>query len=284
MILRTEIDIPRRQPFTINHDDEIVMLGSCFTDNVGRRLDRDGFAVTYNPMGTLYNPASIYNAIHLALANEEERKLIIRQDNDEKWHCLNFAARYLYSSYEELHTDINQHLDSLGESIRKCSTIFITLGTAYVFRIGKEGIVGNCHKFPGCCFERTLLTLDESTEWIKKTIEIIGGQKNIIFTISPIRHTADGFHGNQLSKATLLLAVDNALGCTEAFYFPSYEIILDDLRDYRFYADDMKHPSEVAVDYIYEIFMKYYMTPATIEVAIRARKEFKRSQHRQIIN
>lgn len=283
MDLRTEIDIPRHQPFTIGHGEGIAMLGSCFTDNIGERLECDGFDVTYNPMGTLYNPASVYNALNLALTPRDARKLIIRQDAEGKWHCLNFAARYLYSSCEEMLDDIHTQLDKLGEYIISCRTVFITLGTAYVFRMEGEGIVGNCHKFPSRCFVRERMNVEESTDWIKKTIQLLGERKNIVFTVSPIRHTADGLHGNQLSKATLQLAIDNALQGTGAHYFPSYEIVLDDLRDYRFYAEDMKHPSKVAVDYIYEMLMKYYMTPATIEAARKARKEHKQSQHRRLL-
>ncbi len=283
MELRTEIDTPVKQPFTIGHGERIVMLGSCFTDNIGQRLECDGFDVTYNPMGTLYNPASVYNAIYLALADKEERRLIVRQDAEGKWHCLNFAARYLYPSLDDMLADIHTQLDKLGEDIRLCRTIFLTFGTAYVFRMEGEGIVGNCHKFPAGNFERVRMTVEEAADWIKKMICLLGEQKNIVFTVSPIRHTADGLHGNQLSKATLQLAIDKALQGSSAHYFPSYEIVLDDLRDYRFYADDMKHPSKVAVDYIYETMMKYYMPPTTIDAAKRARKEYRRSQHRPLI-
>lgn len=284
MELRTEIDIPRSQPFTLGHGDGILMLGSCFTDNIGQRLERDGFDVTYNPMGTLYNPASICNILELALTPPADRKLIIRQDNEGGWHCLNFACRHIYDTKEEMTADINRQLDNMAVRLSQSATVIITLGTAHVFDIGEDGIVGNCHKFPPDCFERRRLTVHEATEWIRKAISMIGQGKNIVFTISPIRHTSDGLHGNQLSKSTLLLAVDNALHERGTYYFPAYEIVLDDLRDYRFYADDMKHPSNVAVDYIYEMFMKYYMTPSTIADAIRARKEYRRSQHRQIIN
>lgn len=283
MELRTEIDIPRSRPFTLGHADRIIMLGSCFTDNVGQRLECDGFDVTYNPMGTLYNPASIFNTLELALCTETDRRLIARQDTGGKWHCLNFAGRRLYDTKEEMTADINRQLDLTADKLRQSSTIIITLGTAYVFDIGEEGIVGNCHKFPAGCFERRRLTVDEAAEWLKKIIYLAGDSRNILFTISPIRHTADGLHGNQLSKSTLQLAVDMALQDRTAHYFPAYEILLDDLRDYRFYADDMKHPSGVAVDYIYEIFMKYYMTTSTIADAMRARKEHRRALHRQII-
>ncbi|MDE6692610.1 MAG: GSCFA domain-containing protein, partial [Muribaculaceae bacterium] len=166
MELRTIIDIPRQRPFTISHDRGIVMLGSCFTDNIGQRLERDGFDVTYNPMGTLYNPASVSNALSLALSDPSERRLMTRKDADEKWHCLNFAARYLYDTREEMEADINAQLDSLAEKVRDCSTIFITLGTSYVFHLGDEGIVGNCHKFPAETFIRRRLSISEIVdEW-----------------------------------------------------------------------------------------------------------------------
>lgn len=287
MKFRTEIEIPAHQPINIEHGSGIVMLGSCFTDNIGEQLEKDGFDVTHNPMGTLYNPASISQAISLAM-NTDKRELKIRQDAAGLWHCLDFATKYTDSDKNALMTKVNADLDSMAEKIRACHTLIITLGTAYVFKItddtfGNDMIVGNCHKFPASDFKRVLLSVNEVEAYLSELISLIPMDKNIIFTVSPIRHTADTLHGNQLSKATLQLGIDNLRTHRDIIYFPSYEILLDDLRDYRFYADDLKHPSSMAVEYIYEKFKSYYMTGKTIEKALACRKESKRMAHNPIL-
>lgn len=281
MKFRTEIEIPAKQPININHDSNIVMLGSCFTDNVGEMLERDGFKVTHNPMGPLYNPASLSRTISLAL--NTERAITLKQDSVGLWHCLDFATQYTARDKDELLKIVNSDLDNLADKIRTCSTLIITLGTAFIFSLKDSTVVGNCHKFPPSEFSRIRLTVDEVAKYLNEINAAIPEGINLIFTVSPIRHTADTLHGNQLSKATLQLGIA-ALPDSRILYFPAYEIMLDDLRDYRFYADDLKHPSSMAIEYIYEKFQQYYMTTKTIGQALLNRKESKRSSHRQILN
>lgn len=282
MIFRTEIDLPAERPAEIKHGEGIVMLGSCFTDSVGSMLVSDGFTVTHNPLGPLYNPCSIANAVRLALCAAGERDYTLLRDTDGLWHCLDFASRYTRRSKESLVAVLDEALDHLRDDLQGCQTAIITLGTAYVFALADgDGVVGNCHKFPPQNFSRERLTVEAAAKSIERLKSMLP-DKHIILTVSPIRHTADGLHGNNLSKSILQLAADSILD-ERTHYFPAYEIMLDDLRDYRFYAADMKHPSDTAVEYIYETFCKYYMTTATAQHARLCRKQRLREAHRPII-
>lgn len=275
MEFRTPIE-PIRGAQPIDHNDRIVMLGSCFTSNIGERLDHDGFNVTYNPMGALYNPATIARAVTRAILGQyyTPDELLF---HDGLYHCLDFPTKYTSTHADTLLQHVNSDLQSLGQRLNEASVWIITLGTARVYELADGNIVGNCHKLPGTMFTRRLMTVDEiAATWQP----LMNAGHRVIFTVSPIRHVADTLHGNQLSKSTLLLAVDSI---DSAEYFPAYEILIDDLRDYRFYASDMKHPSDVAVDYVYERFGEAYFTDATRREAIRHRKEYLRSAHRPII-
>lgn len=278
MQFRTEIQLSPAVG-NVRHDSPIVMLGSCFTDNVGALLGRDGFSVVHNPMGALYNPMSILKAMKKALGAQPaycRENLIMGSDGE--FHCLDFATKYASPGDDDLLSALNNDIQELGENLRQAKTIIITLGTSYVyFRNGAS--VGNCHKFPAQEFTRRRINANEVARCVEETVSLCP-HANFIFTVSPIRHTADGLHGNQLGKASLLLGLEEA-DCKFA-YFPSYEIMLDDLRDYRFYAADMKHPSEVAVEYIYEKFLQAYVSPADQQKAADCRRLHKASLHRPI--
>ncbi|MDE6853548.1 MAG: GSCFA domain-containing protein [Muribaculaceae bacterium] len=283
MRFRTEIE---RQPqsLKIDHSTPLLLLGSCFTDEVGSRLERDGFDVMRNPFGPLYNPASIGRCISRAL----ERRLYTTADLTEGphgLHCLDYASRYSGNDTEALLQQINNTLESVSDMLSRRPIVILTLGSSYVFELKDTGrIVGNCHKFPSDRFTRRRLTTDECARILEGTVTKLhdAGIDDVILTVSPIRHLADGLHGNVLSKSTLQLAADSITG-SRCHYFPSYEIMLDDLRDYRFYASDMKHPSEVAVDYIYEVFSEYYFTKSTVAAAREARSRALAAQHRPIL-
>lgn len=278
---RTEIDI-KPASFDLPHSQPIVMLGSCFTDNVGALLCRDGFDVTHNPLGPLYNPASLLRAIELALGIGD---LTLRQDDNSAWHCLDFASRYSDHDRQRLIEKTTADLQALGSALRKAPTLILTLGTSYVFSLKDGVIVGNCHKFPAQVFTRRRLSTEENIHCLRRILSTLPANiERVIFTVSPIRHAGDGLHANQLSKAALLLAIDEVIAGTDyADYFPAYELVLDDLRDYRFFAADMKHPSDVAVEYIYDKFAQAYFTPATAAAAIAARKRSLRAAHRPIL-
>lgn len=243
MDFATRIDI-RNEGLTLTHANRLLLLGSCFTDNIGSKLADAGFDPVVNPLGVLYNPMSILNAL-------------TDSSNPE----------FLEWTQKESLPGIAPMVE---EDIERADTLIITFGTAWVYRLKSTGmIVANCKKQPENLFSRERLTSEQIisvwADFIGKNIEPKG--KKILFTVSPIRHKRDGLHANQLSKSILLLAVD-AL-CRQfpqtCFYFPSYEIMMDELRDYRFYADDMLHPSPMAVDYIWERFRSVYFDAKTID-------------------
>lgn len=273
MRFRTEIE-PLRNVKQINRADRIVMVGSCFTDNIGSRLLRDGFNVSVNPLGTLYNPLSMANTLNRAF----EKRLYTSDDlyfENGAYHALDYESKRQGPDGQELLEKLNADFKEFGEDVNECDIIIATFGTARVFgHIPTGRYVGNCHKLDSREFTERRLTIDEIVSLWKPITE----RKRVVFTVSPIRHLADGLHGNNLSKATLLLATEQ-LG----EYFPAFEIVNDDLRDYRFYANDLKHPSEMAVDYIYDIFCRSYFSDDTMQQALCARKETIRNNHRPII-
>lgn len=279
MNFRTQVDVPQTD-FRISHGDGIVMLGSCFTDNIAAMLMRDGFNVVANPMGVMYNPVAIANLVNRAVSGRRYCLHDLVQTPDGVWHCLDFVSQYQSADADELLSLINSRLDSVANDVSHASVVAITLGTAYVFtHLATGAIVGNCHKLSAHEFSRRRLSVVEIADALAAIISLLPG-KRIIFTVSPIRHVADGLHGNNLSKATLHLAIDAVGG----HYFPAFEIVCDDLRDYRFYADDLKHPSAMAVNYIYEIFGKTYFSASTAEQAILYRKAAARAAHRPILS
>lgn len=277
MRFRTEIEA-NVSPRPITADERLVFLGSCFADNMGARLQQYGFDVTSNPLGPLFNPASLASAAGRALDGRGFGSGDLTEV-DGTWHCLDAAARYCSPDSEALLRALNDRFRALTDALATGDcTLFVTFGTAYIYEYATTGrIVANCHRLPPDSFVRRRMSVDEITAMWRPLMERLR-QKNIrtIFTVSPVRHVADGLHANNISKSTLMLAVD-ALG---AEYFPAYEIVCDDLRDYRFYAPDLKHPSETAVDYIYEVFAETYFSAATKETAARRHAQYLREAHR----
>ena len=281
MDFRTIIDI--NKSFPISHSDKIMLLGSCFSDNIGQCLACRGFDVCINPFGTLYNPASILQALSDLIDKEKFDEGEVFEYNG-LWHSFRHHSKFSKQTKEEALNIINHKFAKAKEFLEETKVLIITFGTAFVYsNIETSEIVANCHKLPAKNFERYRLDVDQIVkEWgvfLSGFEEKFPGLK-IIFTVSPIRHLADGAHGNQISKSTLLVAVDKLLECLSfTSYFPSYEIMMDELRDYRFYAADMKHPSDVAVQYIFERFSDTYFSKKTVEQARLAEKEWKRRQH-----
>ncbi len=280
MRFRTEIEL-RPSSLRIDHSRPIVLLGSCFTDEIGARLGRDGFEVVHNPLGPLYNPLSVLNCLDRALSGRDYTEADLTP-GPRGLHCLDFASRYSGSDAAALLAEINDTLHVLRSAVSRASAVFLTLGTAYVFERADSGaIVGNCHKFEPSFFNRRLISVAEAADALRRSSALVrsAGCADIVTTVSPIRHLADGAHGNTVSKSTLHLAVEAA----GADYFPAYELLMDDLRDYRFYATDMKHPSEAAVDYIYSKFADAYFSDETVRRAREAERTYRSSQHRPIL-
>jgi hypothetical protein len=262
MELLTKVNIQSSRK-KIGYQDKILLLGSCFADNIGEKFGEHYFQTTVNPYGTLYNPASIANSL-LPISSEF---LPIRYHNG-LWHSMMHHGTFSHSDQNELLRRCEESQTIMDVALQDASTIIVTFGTAWVYEYQGQ-VVANCHKLPAKEFVRRRLTVEEIVSQWQSIIERMPN-KHWIFTVSPIRHVKDGLHENQLSKAILLQAIDELLSrfsssiyCLD--YFPSYEIVLDELRDYRFYAEDMVHPSKVAVDYIWERFVETYMSAETCE-------------------
>lgn len=242
----------------ISYTDKILMLGSCFSDNIGTRLCNYGFDVLINPTGTLYNPASILSC----LRRIESGRMFTEDDcceigaGDMRICSFHHHTSFARQTAEEFIANANARLDESRKFFKECSKVIITLGTSWCYHnIDRGMIVANCLKRNPKEFEREFLGSEDTYGILEEIVEICKG-KELIFTISPIRHFKDGAHANQISKAALLLAIDKVMSDT-ADYFPAYEIMMDELRDYRFYAEDMCHPSQQAADYICERFLDW---------------------------
>lgn len=247
--------------FRLSYSNKIMLLGSCFVENIGKRLEKYKFDTDINPFGTLYNPFSIATAIN-RLIEQKEYAVSDLIEADGTYHSYDHHSRFSGSCRESVITHINDRLHNSALFFSKCNYLLVTFGTAWVYSLRENGkIVANCHKMPERLFERKRVTPEQITEtWTDLLKNILQTNSNIkvLFTVSPIRHWKDGAHGNQLSKSALLIAIDNLCSLFPGVcdYFPSYEIMMDELRDYRFYAEDMIHPSETATDYIWERFVE----------------------------
>ena len=231
MEFRTQVDIPK-PGFLIEPREELLFVGSCFADSIGQRFVDNQFRAVVNPYGTMYNPASVLHTV-------------------ERWLPLQLE----------------------GDGGRLPRIVFLTLGTNHVYRLKETGeIVDNCQKRPASLFQEEQLSVDECADYLQRTVTLLRSRRpdvHIVFTVSPIRYRKYGYHESQLSKATLLLAVQKVISLlsphSSLLYFPAYEILMDELRDYRFYTDDMLHPSSQAVEYIWQQLVAHYFSPRAKE-------------------
>lgn len=256
MDLLTKVNIPllERQ---IGYQDKILLLGSCFADNMGKKFEEYYFQTSSNPFGTLYNPVSIANSL-----SPVESSLLPITYHNGMWHSMMHHGAFSHSDRDKLLRSCEQSQNLMNRALQEASFILVTFGTAWVYEY-KGKVVANCHKLPAKEFVRRRLTIEEIVQVWMPIVEQMS-DKRWIFTVSPIRHIKDGLHENQISKSILLQAVDYLTSnSASASYFPSYEIMLDELRDYRFYAEDMLHPSQVAVDYIWQRFADSYFSSDT---------------------
>jgi hypothetical protein len=266
MDFRKIIDIPESE-LRIDYHSKLVMLGSCFAENIGRRLSDNKFTIDVNPFGVLYNPASIQQGLKVLL----DEKVFSESDLfHHKGLFHSFYHHSLFSGVEinDVLTNINKKREEASLNLKNADILLVTFGTAYVYQNkDTDKVVGNCHKLPAAQFNRYRLSVkDIVDDWslLIDRLREINSKLKFLFTVSPIRHWKDGVHGNQLSKSTLLLAIDElSEKYRDIFYFPSYELLLDELRDYRFYAQDMLHPSDVAIQYIWEKFEATYLNKET---------------------
>jgi hypothetical protein len=267
MELRTKVKI-EPSPVKITYNDKVLFLGSCFASSIGKQMQAGKFRVLINPAGTVFNPVSVCNTLDIITSG---RKF---ETGDLYFHNGTYLSLYHYtdfSSYDpvSLLDKINSGLSEALGFLKECRFLFITLGTARVYRLKETGqIVSNCHKIPSEYFTQELLTVHEIRNLLEHQLDRLRElfpEMKVIFTISPVRHLKDGAHGNQISKSLLLLSVEELLAHhTSPDYFPAYELVMDELRDYRFYDDDMMHPSALAINYIWDCFSKCYMDSKTL--------------------
>jgi hypothetical protein len=264
---------------TIDHNSRIVMLGSCFAENIGKKLIDCGFNVVMNPMGILYNPISIFSTLSRIIEGREFTENELFQHNG-LWASFMHHGSFSHSDKSEALRLMNEKLHQGHKQLKNATHLIITFGSAEVYEHNGL-VVSNCHKLPSREFTHRLLSIDEI---ITSSISLssLNPQLSTIFTISPVRYLGNGAHHGQINKATLLLATEQLCQTTGAKYFPSYEIMMDELRDYRYYAADMIHPSEIAVEYIFERFTATYLTEEAIRTAEEVLKIKKSLSHRPL--
>lgn len=286
MEFRTKIE-PLKKVGLVQHSQGVMLMGSCFSDNIGDKLSKALFDADVNPFGPTFNPMSIHKLLERVMAAREFKKSELRQDNG-LWNSPMVHSKFSSTDADTTLEAINSRLLKAHDNLKKARVLILTWGTSYVFYDKAENeIVNNCHKRPAADFERRRVSVDEIVaEYENLFQELIkfNSSLNIIITVSPIRHLADGLDGNQLSKSILRVAAGTLAEkyAELVTYFPSYEAVVDDLRDYRFYASDMVHTSEVAETYIYNLFLDSFCSKADKTAAAECEKFNKRLSHRMM--
>ena len=280
MKFRTEINIGK-YPFEIDYRSRGFMIGSCFADNMAARLASAKFCVLSNPTGVMYNPMSVVSTLRTLFSRRRFSENDLMQ-RDGRWFSLDFHGSFSDTQPERALDGMNDAVMRGAEALAASDYVIVTLGTAWVYE--KDGrTVANCHKLPAAEFERRLLSTDEIVGALSSAMERELNGKDVVFSVSPIRHLKDGFAGNSLSKALLRVAVEYVVRRYDrAHYFPSFEIMNDDLRDYRFYEADMAHPSVSAVDYIWEKFRGAFLSEQAADELPQVEKIVDASRHRPI--
>ena len=287
MQFRTYINI-KPAAEQIDHTKSIFSLGSCFAENIASRLQRAKFHVVSSPTGILFNPESIANTLDklTLFANADAAKRLIEaelRNTDGRWYNYNFHSVFCDSNKAHA-TDkmVSAHMAGVN-ALQRADIVIITFGTAWAYYLKECGeVVANCHKQPQSLFSRQLLSVEHIAKRYDKLLSDGAlAQKRVIFTVSPIRHLADGAEDNSLSKATLRVAIAELVrNHSNVEYFPSFEIVNDELRDYRFYADDMVHPSPLAIDYIWQRFSEYAFNTTTRQLIEQIARITQAAEHK----
>ena len=283
MEFRTKIEV-KPADHKIGYSSEILLIGSCFADNIGHKLKSFKFPVIHNPFGVLYNPASVENGLEILIEERYFTKSDLYYYKD-RWISFSHYTGYSDVDPEKALNRINSSIEAGAKHLKNAGFLFITFGTAWVFEFIKTGeIVANNHKIPHSEFKRRLLEIDEIVnifEELLNKIFLLNPHLQVIFTVSPIRHWKDGAVNNQLSKSILIVAIHKLIeNYPNAAYYPAYEIFMDELRDYRYYAADMLHPAEFAIDYLWEVFTNTYISEGTFHVMKEIIPVIKAAGHR----
>jgi hypothetical protein len=286
MQFRTAVDIPASD-IRIDHSTRMMLFGSCFSENMGRMLLQSKFGVDANPFGILYNPLSISAAMRRLLTATpfSEADLVF---DGEMYHSLMHHGHFSASDKDVCLQNISERFGRAAENMGRTDLFLVTFGSAWAYKWKENGVIaGNCHKFPADSFLRFRLSVDEITEeWGRLITALMAARPDVrlLFTVSPVRHWKEGAHENQVSKSVLLLAIDNLqhLFPENVRYFPAYEVMMDELRDYRFYDEDMMHPSSFATEYIWQLFGNTFFSAATGKINEEWLRIRKAMEHRPL--
>jgi lysophospholipase L1-like esterase len=261
MEFRTQIPLRKQKDNLIDYHAKVMLLGSCFSENIGSKFEYYKFQNTINSFGILFHPKAIETFFKRVVNKNfySEEDLVFQ---NEQYHCFDAHSSLSNSNKEVLLSNLNTILKSTYQQITESTHLIITLGTAWVYEhVNTNKVVANCHKIPQKEFNKKVLSVQEITDClqnIEQLVKKVNPSIQLIYTVSPVRHIKDGFVENQQSKAHLLAAIHQELKRCDASYFPSYEIMMDDLRDYRFYTTDMVHPNQTAIEYIWENFKEVW--------------------------
>ena len=282
MNLLTEIPLSKANNL-IDYSSQLLLLGSCFSENIGAKLSYYKFQGIQNPFGILFHPLAIERIIEKSVNQEFFTEEDVFNEN-EQWHSFDAHSSLSNPSKAQIIEDLNNAISRTSTQVNTASHIIITLGTAWVYRkTSSNKVVANCHKVPQSNFTKELLSVEEVVKSLKQVITFVQSVNptvQFIFTVSPVRHLKDGFLENQRSKAHLIAAIHQVLNEDRVSYFPSYELMMDELRDYRFYAKDMIHPNETAIEYIWEKFVEVWLASNTSSTMKKIEKVQKGMLHK----
>lgn len=282
MKFRTELPTPH-YPFHIEPDSRLMFCGSCFSEHVSSYFADHGFAVCANPFGILFNPLSIAQGLDFLTGQSSLTEQYFLQ-HDDLWLSLAHHGKFSHHDADTFHHNIEEQLSAASEFLAHADFLFVTLGTSYYYyHLERQVVVANCHKLPAAAFDKRRATVDEVVAsfapffaWRQQH----NPQLKVVFTVSPVRHLADGFHENQLSKSILHLAIEQLTAQhPDTYYFPVYEMFQDDLRDYRFYDSDLCHPSRQGIAYVQEKVAETFFTESTLQWMKETERERKRAAH-----
>ena len=282
MKFKSEVNIKPKNN-KISYTDNLLFLGSCFSGNIGNKFSERLFNAKVNPFGVIFNPISIFKLLERAIDKNyfNEEDWIFR---NEKWLNLDLHGELSNTNLDEAILQSNTLIDSVYEFLETTNYLFLTFGTAWIYNFKSNNqLVANCHKIPQKEFEKRMLSISEIVEYGKGVISKLQTSNNklqVVFTVSPVRHWADGAHNNNLSKSTLHLAVSALLKLNNTEYFPSYELVIDELRDYRFYDRDLVHPNDVATDFVWEKLSENWIDKKTQVEIIEIDKIISSASHR----
>jgi len=276
MAVSFSIDFKINDYKILDEKSNLLLIGSCFTEHIGNKLNNSGFEIINNPFGILFNPISISNAILKIAENKPYKKSDLIRNHEGRYVSFDHHGKYSGIDSDQVILEINKSLKMAHESLKNVDCVIITLGSAWIYKyIKRNYVVANCHKIDNKEFDKELLEVDNVVNKIQEAIDAIkkcNPKANIILTISPVKHLRDGVVENQQSKATLILAVKKLMlpNDSQLFYFPAYEIVTDELRDYRFFESDNSHPNLLAIDYVWKRFKETFFNSKAIQKLIDA--------------